>query len=193
MSHHKVRLLSLTPALALVAGLVAWGGAGAPASASGHGTGAATCKQLTKAQIQPLMSTPITKIMITKALQTGQQCVYSGASGGAAIDVLVLKGAPAKQGFQEDLRSLDHKVAVPGVGARAYRAKGDYQIDSLSGTESCSVSVGEEDTVPGVAALEANGSADIAESANAIVARALGTICNRIYKKGSTTPSLAGL
>jgi hypothetical protein len=53
-------------------------------------------------------------------------------------------------------------------------------------------SVGDENTVPGVAALEANGS-DIPESANQIVARALDSLCNRLFKKGNTTPSPSGL
>jgi hypothetical protein len=155
----------------------------------------ATCKQLTKAQIQPLLSRPITKIKVTDALQTGQQCVYTGSDsdGSGDIDVLVIKGSAAKQGFQEDVRGLDSKVAVTGVGDKAYRAKGDFQISSIKGTEYCSVSVGSEDDVPGVQALLVNGSSDLPESANAIIASALGTICNRVYGKGNTKPSLSGL
>lgn len=156
----------------------------------------ATCKQLTKAQIQPLLATPITKVKVTPALSTGQQCVYSGSGdegSGDAIDVLVIKGSEAKQGFQEDVKSLDSKVAVPGVGDKTYRAKGDFQIDSIKGSESCSVSVASEDSVPGVDALLVNGSSDLPESANAIIASALGTICNRVYGKGNTKPSLSGL
>ncbi len=102
----------------------------------------ATCKQLTKSQIQPLLATPVTKVKVTPALATGQQCVYSGSGSdgsGDAIDVLVIKGSPAKQGFQEDMRSLSPKVAVPGVGDKAYREKGDFQIDSIKGSEYCSI------------------------------------------------------
>jgi hypothetical protein len=191
MSLRRLRVLLALPAMAVVVTVPVLSGGG-PASASGKSSGVVTCKQLTKGQVQPLIGTPITKVKVTKAEQTGQQCVYSGSSGGEAIDVLVLKGE-TKAAFKEDTRGLDHKVAVSGVGEKAYRAEGDYQIEALSGSEYCSVSVGEEDTVPGVAALEVNGSSDIPESANATVARALGTLCYRLYKKGSTTPSLAGL
>jgi hypothetical protein len=156
----------------------------------------ATCKQLTNAQIQPLLATPITKVKVTAALSTGQQCVYSGSGdegSGEDIDVLVIKGTAATQGFKEEVKGLGSKVAVPGVGDKAYRAKGDYQIDSIKGSEFCSVSVGDEESVPGVNALLVNGTSDIPESANAIVASALGTICNRIYGKGNTKPALSGL
>jgi hypothetical protein len=157
----------------------------------------ATCKQLPKSQIQALLAAPIGKVQVTAALQTGQQCVYtgSGSSGGDGdvIDVLVIKGAEAKRGIQEDMKSLSPRVAVKGVGDKAYRQKGDYQIDSIKGNEYCSVSVGSEDSVKGVDPLEVNGSSDIPEAANAIIASALGTICNRIYGTGNTKPSLAGL
>ena len=132
---------------------------------------------------------------MTSALQTGQQCVYSGTGSGDGedIDVLVFNGSQTKQEFQQEVKSWGHKVAVKGVGDKAYRAKGDFQIDSIKGSEFCSVSVGSDDSVPGVAALETNGTSDIPESANAIIASALGTICNRLYGKGNTKPSLQGL
>ena len=69
------------------------------------------------------------------------------------IDVLVIKGSEAKPGFQEDVKGLSPKVAVAGVGDKAYRVKGDYQIESIMGNEYCSVSVGSEDSVKGVDAL----------------------------------------
>ncbi len=156
----------------------------------------ATCKQLPKSQIQSLLAVPIAKVKVTAALQTGQQCVYSGAGSegsGDAIDVLVIKGREAKQGIQEDMKSLSPRVPVKGVGDRAYREGGDFQIDSIEGNEYCSVSVGSEDSVKGVDALLVNGSSDLPEAANAIIASALGTICNRLYGKGNTKPSLQGL
>jgi hypothetical protein len=121
----------------------------------------------------------------------GQQCVYSGPDGNGAIDVLVIKG---KQYYKQDVRDSHLTVAVPGIGDKAARAKGDFQIDALKGDEFCSVSVGSSDTIPGVAALEdaANGTSDIPENANATIAKALGTVCNRLFKKGNTTPSSPG-
>jgi hypothetical protein len=190
MSRRILRILLALPVMALIACVPVMGGSGS-ASASGKSSGGATCKQLTKGQVQPLIVAPIKKVKVTKAGQTGQQCVYSGSSGGSAIDVVVIKGE-IKAAFKLEVRGSDLSVAVPGVGDKAYRGESNYQIESLSGSEYCSVSVGDENTVPGVAALEANGS-EIPESANQIVARALGSLCNRLFKKGNTTPSLAGL
>jgi hypothetical protein len=161
------------------------------ASVLGSNGAKATCKQLTKAEIQPLLAGPVTKVKVAAATAAGQQCEFSG--GEHVIDVLVLKGSTAKQGFQEDVKSMSPKVAVPGVGDKAYREGGDFQISTIKGSESCSVSVGSEDDIPGVSALLSNGSSDLPESANATIASALGTICNRIYGKGNTKPSLAGL
>ena len=185
-------LIIAVPILATLSWIPAFGSR-ASAAVVASGGSKATCKQLPKSQIQALLSVPIAKVKVTSALATGQQCVYSGPDDGDDIDVLVIGGSEAKPGFQEDVKGMSPKVAVKGVGDKAYREKGDFQIDSIKGSEFCSVSVGSDDSVPGVAALETNGTSDIPESANAIIASVLGTICNRLYGKGNTKPSLQGL
>jgi hypothetical protein len=57
------------------------------------------------------------------------------------------------------------------------------------------VSLGTDEGVPGVAQLEeaAGGTSNIGEAANGIIAAALGTLCNRIYGSGNTTPDLSAL
>ena len=188
----SVRYLALTvPIVVMLSWVPAFGGR-ASATVMASQSSKATCKQLPRSQIQPLLAVPITKLKVTSGTASGQNCVYLG-SGGAAIDVLVIKGSFAKQGFQEDVKGMSSKVPVSGVGDKAYREKGDFQIDSIKGSEYCSVSVGSEDDIPGVSALLVNGSSDIPESDNAIIASALGTICNRFYGKGNTKPSLKGL
>jgi hypothetical protein len=162
---------------------------------AGAATPSATCKQLTKAQVQPLMAAKITKVKVTKSVGSGQECVYSSADDADEIDVLVIGGSEAKKAFQEDVHGLTSKQAVPGVGEKTYRSKGDFQISSTNGKEYCSVSVGSEETIPGVAAINAaNGDTSfVPERDNAIIAKALGTLCNRLYKKGTTKVSLAAL
>jgi hypothetical protein len=168
------------------------GGNGPPAAAA---TPSATCNQLTKPQVQPLMSATITKVKVTEPLSSAQECVYSSRDNAEDIDVLVVGGSEAKQAFQEDVHGLTSKKAVPGVGEKAYRSKGDFQISSSNGKEFCSVSVGSEETIPGVAAINAaNGDTSyVPERDNAVIAEALGTLCNRLYKKGNTKVSLAAL
>jgi hypothetical protein len=188
--------IALLPAVVVLACLPPAGGSTALAGAATAGSGGATCKQLTKAQVQPLMSVTVNQVKVTKATSSGQQCVYSNSDqGGQAVDILVIGGSQAKASFQEDVHSLDSKVAVPGVGQTAYRAKGDFQISAFNGKVYCSVSVGSSDTIPGAGAIEQQngGSAELSESDNAVIAKGLGAICNRIFKKGNTTVSLAGL
>jgi hypothetical protein len=186
--------LIAVPLVAILSYIPAFGGSAA-ADVVAVEASKATCKQLPKSQIQPLLSVPIGKVTVTPALQTGQQCVYSGTGSGDGddIDVLVFNGSQAKPEFQQEVKGWGPKVAVKEVGDKAYRKKGDYQIDSIKGSELCSVSVGSDESDPGVSALEVNGTSDIPESANAIIASALGTICNRLYGKGNTKPSLQGL
>lgn len=204
MLRSKMKILVLPACAALLALLSPAGDGFAVAFGAAPPSAEMTCKQLTKAQIQPLMATSITSVKVSaeglkvKAGETsGQQCVFSGTRG-RAIDVLVDKAslyAKTTSAFQQQVADLHGKVAVPGVGAEAYREKGDFQIIALRGDEECSVSTGSGDTIPGVAALQEanNGHSELPEAANAIIARALGTICNRLYRQGNTKPSLAGL
>jgi hypothetical protein len=178
----------------LFVGLPLFSGTGSEAFGAADAS-SATCGQLTKAQVQPLLSVHISKVKISR-VSDGQQCVYSGSDGGGeAIDVLVISGSGAKQGFSSEVKSLDGKVAVKGVGTQAYRERGDFQLDSIKGSTYCSVSVGSGDSIPGVGALESanDGSSDIPDSDNAVIATALGSLCNRIYKSGSTKVSLSAL
>ena len=153
----------------------------------------ATCKQLTKAEIQPLLSAPIATVKTTKSGIAGQECVFSSADSEADIDIVVDKGSFAKQGYAAEVKGYSAKVAVQGVaGTHAYRDTGDSTVVALKGDEYCSVSGG---PVPGVGAIEeANGgSSNLPEHDHDVIATAFGTICNRIYGSGTTKPSLDGL
>lgn len=194
-------------AVALTLGALLAGCSGAPradtasAAATGNDTASSiggtkvNCKQLTKEQVQPLLANAITDVKITAAGTDGegQQCVFSAPDGTGAIDVLVLGGAEAQQAYAGALKAETHgPVAVPGVGDKASRDTGDGEIDSIKGDIYCSVSLGSSGDMPGIGKLEqaAGGTTHIAESAYAAMAAALGTLCNRIYGSGNTTPDL---
>jgi hypothetical protein len=186
--------------VSIAAGNVSAAAAGTSAAGSSSGGSAVTCKQVTEAEVQPLSTDPITQDTVTAesegSLGTGQQCVLSGADGDGTVDILVLGGSGASNAYAEALTSeTDGQVAVSGVGDKASRDKGDDQINAIKGNVYCSVTLGSDDTVPGVAAIEdANGNtSDIGAAADTIVAVALGTLCNRIWGSGSTTPDLSGL
>lgn len=169
-------------------------------SASIGGSAKANCKQLTVAEVQPLMVEKIVKDDITAANlgddTPGQQCVFSGADGAGAVDVLVMAGPQAVPGYAQELAGeANGQVAVPGIGDKASREKGDGQVIALKGDVFCSVSLGSGEDVPGIGALEeaAGATTHIAESAYQESAEALGTLCNRLYGSGNTTPDLSGL
>jgi hypothetical protein len=169
------------------------------------------CSQLTKAQVQPLIVHPITKVTVkaVTALQytgstkrIGQKCIFAAGSGDSeALTVTVISGPVSANAYTGDLQGLDGAVAVHGVGTKAVRAPVDANgapatttLSALKGTIYCSVSPGDGD-IPGVAQLEdaAGASPDIGNKAYAEIAAAVGTVCNRIFGSGNTTPDLTGL
>jgi hypothetical protein len=176
-------------------------GAGAAAAAAPDATsGSANCKQLTFAEVQPLLIEKIVSVAVTvpEVNGTGQQCVFTGKATDrtGAVDVLVLTGSEATQAYAEDVAGeSDGAVAIAGIGDKASRDKGDGQVTSIKGSTYCAVTLGSGDDVPGVGPLEeaAGATTHIAESAYDTVAKALGTLCNRIYGSGNTTPDLSSL
>jgi hypothetical protein len=171
----------------------------------------AECAQLTKAQVQPLIVNPITKITVKavtglqytgSSKRVGQECVFAaGSSDSEALTVTVIGGPAAARAYAGDVQGLDGAVAVAGVGSKAVRAPVDSSgsaatttLSALKGTTYCSVSP-EDGALPGEAQLEeaAGATSDIGNKAYAEIAAAVGTVCNRIFGSGKTTPDLTGL
>ena len=207
-----IGLASMTSALLLALSVpsVAGAASGVLVSTSGHApkTG---CSQLTKAQVQPLIVNPITKVTVKAVTaeqytgstkRIGQECDFAaGSSDSEALTVTVITGPIAARAYGADVQGLDGAVAVHGVGAKAVRAPVDANgaaatttLSALKGKTYCSVSP-QDGNVPGEAQLEeaAGATADIGNKAYAEIAAAVGTVCNRIFGSGNTTPDLTGL
>ena len=169
------------------------------------------CSQLTKTQVQPLIVNPITKVTVKAVTaeqytggtqRIGQECVFAaGSSDSEALTVTVISGPVAARAYAADVQGLDGAVAVHGVGTKAVRAPVDDKgaaatttLSALKGTTYCAVSP-QDGNVPGEAQLEeaAGATADIGNKAYAEIAAAVGTVCNRIFGSGKTTPDLTGL
>ena len=166
------------------------------APASGHP--AVTCQQLTFQQVQPFIGAKLTKVDVQFegfGNVSGQQCIFSGASDDAhAIDITVLKGSGAAAAYAGDVADeKDGQVDVPGVGDKASRDKGSGGISALKGDVYCSTGV--DDGLPAIGILEsaANGTTNIGEDYYQEAAIAVGTLCNRIFGSGNTTPDLSKL
>jgi hypothetical protein len=169
------------------------------------------CSQLTQAQIQPLLVHPITKVTVkaVTALQytgstkrVGQKCIFAVGAVSEALTVTVISGPVSANAWAGDVAGLGSgPVAVHGVGSKALRGQVDAKgaaatttLSALKGTTYCSVSPGDGE-IPGEAQLEeaAGGTSDIGNKAYAEIAAAVGTVCNRIFGSGKTTPDLTGL
>ncbi len=165
---------------------------------SSSANAAATCKQLTYADVQPLVVDPITKVAVTAgsaADNNGQRCVWGTSSTSDAMAITVLNGDDAKNMFSSDVQSIT-AVSLTGVGDKAARdgSHGSDIVTSMKGDLYCSVTPG-DGAVPGIAQLEdaAGNSANIGDKAYAEQSAAAGTLCNRIYGSGNTTPDLSDL
>ena len=178
-----------------IAAAIAAGGGAAASTPAGDGS----CKQLTFAEVQPLITDTVISVATTAITGDGhgQQCVFDakGTDSTGSITVQVLSGSEGTAAYAQEVGGESKPVAVSGVGDKASRDTEDGEINALKGDVYCSVSYSSNDEVPGVGPLEeAHGSTNnIGENFYDAIAKALGTLCNRIYGSGSTTPDLSSL
>jgi hypothetical protein len=174
----------------------------AAAAKAGSGGGKATCSPLTIAQVQPLVVKPITKVTSAAAPLNvslhglGQMCTFATSSTESAITVTVVGGQDAANYYLGQVQGIT-PVSVSGIGDKAVRdgGHGSSTITAEAGGVTCSVSTSAEDNLPGVGALEdaAGNTSEIGDANYAVISTALGTLCNRIFCSGNTTPSFSGL
>jgi hypothetical protein len=184
-------------------GSAAAGGASGQPAAAGNGTGKATCTQVTKAQVQPLLVKPITNVSSATVPDqislsgTAQQCTFAVADSAQAIVITVVGAQDADNFFIAARRATSNPAEVSGIGARAVRDADDgtSAITAEDNGVGCSVSTSGEDQLPGVAALEeaAGDTSDIGDKNFAVISTALGTLCNAVFGSGNTTPDFSGL
>jgi hypothetical protein len=131
-------------------------------------------------------------VSVSASAPGGQLCTFKGAD--ASLYVTVIGGDLAAQTYASDVQSMDPATAVPGVGSKAIRGQ-EADLSSIDGSVYCSVRPADSGDVPGVGALmhAAGDSGNISPVAYQAAAAALGTLCNRIYGTGNTTPDLSGI
>jgi hypothetical protein len=149
--------------------------------------------------VQPLIAKPITdeKVTPTGPNNSGQQGVFAISDASDVLEIIVVKdknAAPAA--FSDDSARLGHAVDLPGIGDHAIR-DADHDtgaVSAIKGDTYCQVNP-QDDEVPGVGKLmEAAGDTNnIGDAAFATVAAAVGTLCNRIFGSGNTTPDLSSI
>lgn len=168
------------------------------ASTAPTGGTTATCKQLVFADVQPLLDSPITNVVVTAAGLSGggQECRFEAADPSLNVDVIVVGGDDGTTQYNSDISEFDQPAALPGVGDKAMWDSNDESpaFAAIKGDVYCSVGVSAED-VPGVGKLmdDADNTNQIGDANYLIISTALATVCNRIYGSGNTTIDLSGL
>jgi hypothetical protein len=179
------------------------------AAPAGAKAAATTCSQITKAMAQPLEKDPITKVetrsvpgaqYLQKQKSVGQTCVFGTSSTDDGVAITVISGPSAKRAWQSELQGLgSSRASVPGVGDKAVRQRADSdggvstaEVGAIKGSTYCRVDA--EESAEEAALEDAAGtSGRIGDQAYAIIAAAEGTLCNRVFGSGNTTPDLSKL
>ena len=166
----------------------------APSGDGGPGA-KVTCDQLMNGDVQGLMTNMVTgrDVMPVGTDAAGQQCIFHDEGSEQAVDIIVVPASDPVIGYDVGKRTSPNPVALPGIGDDAFRATGDLDPVAEHGGVMCTVSIAAAVQVPGVSALVVNGSLNLTEGQDTIIAEALGTVCNRIFRSGNTKPDLSGL
>ncbi len=174
---------------------------GAAASTASHDAGSPInpCTTLTIADVQPLLTPKLgsTKAGTQPLLKPNDlhTCTFLSADGDDLLTVSTYVSDSAPSMFDQFRQSEDSPTDVPGVGAKAYRGDENAQVTALSGDVMCIVDVARCRRHAGADRLyDENGHhTDIGAPAFDVIAKADGTLCNRIFGSGDTTPDLSGL
>jgi hypothetical protein len=157
------------------------------------GAAKATCSQLKASDVQGLMTNPVVATPDVTQVGTdgdGQQCVFHDADSEQAVDILVFPASdPINYTYAKQHAKKPETLA--GVGDQAFNDDG--QPTAEHNGLMCTASTGTETQIPGADALIVNGTLNLTDAQNAVIAAALGTVCNRVFGTGNTTPDLSGL
>ncbi|HEV2637740.1 MAG TPA: hypothetical protein VGX23_21485 [Actinocrinis sp.] len=176
----------------------------AAASGSGSGSGATpSCTALTRDKVQPLLVKTITTSSAKTVPDqvslngTAEQCVFGTEDSSEAITVVLIGGADAGTAYLDAQQSLSKPVSVSGVGTKALRDAGDATsaITAEDNGLTCTADSDDPGQMPGLSPIydAAGNTSDIGDKNYAVIAAALGTLCNVVFGSGNTTPDFSGL
>ncbi len=144
------------------------------------------CQKLTKADVQPFFSVPIVTQLPGPIPGTCEWAANNSPGGvETSLDVWVVTGQDALDGWS--MASGPGATMFSGVGDQAEHYPGSPDFVSIKGDVSCKI------TTVGYAHLAGKMDyppAAIPDAAATQIAQAYGTLCNRIYGGGTTTPTM---
>jgi hypothetical protein len=170
------------------------GGSGA-ATTKAAAKAKVTCSQLAKTDVQGLMTSTVTSMKVSPVGTggDGQLCVFGGSDDSQAVDVIALPDSDPALGWDQSKAQASDPVSLTGIGDEAYREGDDDSPFARHGGVLCTVSIGTISQLPGSDAMITDGTLHEGPAQETVVATALGTVCNRLFGTGSTTPDFSGL
>lgn len=167
---------------------------GASAGAAGGDTSAQAaidpCVKLTKADVQPFFSVPVvTALPGPKAV--GDTCEWGGNDGGGgaatSLDINVRTGQDAIDGWSTATGVPGTVTMFSGVGDQAEHFPGDPDFVSIKGDILCGLTTSGYLHLAGKMNYQPGSMPDPAATQ---IAQQYGTLCNKIFGSGDTTPTM---
>jgi hypothetical protein len=148
------------------------------------------CQKLTKADVQPFFSVPVvTELPGPK--EVGDTCEFQAndAPGGVstALDINVRTGQDATEWWSTAGGATSGATMFSGVGDQAEHFPGSTDFVSISGQVACGLTTTGYEHLAGKASYQPG---SMPNDAATQIAQAYGTLCNKIYGRGSTTPTI---
>jgi len=157
------------------------------------------CDKLSVADVQPFFNTPIKKIADPPSSAPAQDCKFETVDGIQGIQISTIVGSMVKA-FTAKPPTDDGKPGIPlsGIGDSAIRESNDIWVYAMKNGVFCMIhgdhagenAQGSVEEIRGLKISDSLGHTIPAATAQA-VAQNLGTLCNKIWGSGNTTPSFA--
>jgi hypothetical protein len=155
------------------------------------------CDKLSVADVQPFFNTPIKKVADASGDAPIQNCTFATTDGIQAIQIMTVVGSTVSS-FTEKSPTDDGKpgVALTGIGDRAIRESNDIWVYAFRNGSFCMIhgdhsgenAQGSVEEIRGLKISDSLGHTIPAAIAQR-VAQNLGTLCNKVWGSGNTTPT----
>ncbi|HEY2782695.1 MAG TPA: hypothetical protein VGI90_18070 [Steroidobacteraceae bacterium] len=165
------------------------------ADSAGHGAYAYDpCVKLTAALVQPFFTAPVTLRQKNEPkAETSAECFFDTADGESEFQVYTATGEVADMFYNDNLKQDGvPSIPVSGVGDKAVREPHDIWIYARKGAVFCMIH-GDLHTRSQVRGLQKFADKPVPDDIATRYAQQLGTLCNRLFGSGATTPSFTGL
>jgi hypothetical protein len=152
------------------------------------------CEKLTAALVQPFFMVPVTlRHKDEPKSDSSAECFFDTADGESEFQIYTATGEMADMFYTGNLKQ--NGVPSPpltGVGDKAVREPKDIWVYAQKGAVFCMIH-GDSHTRSQVRGLQKFADKAVPDELANRYAQQLGTLCNRLFGSGTTTPSFAGL